>query len=90
MVRWAKRPPAAEELVAKGWWEDHGEHYRIIHHIGYQRTLEQLARQSIVNRANRAKGKARPVRPKPKPHNGSSDGSSDGLSDERARQDRPG
>jgi hypothetical protein len=64
MVRWAKRPAAAEELVNIGWWEDHSDHYQIIHHIGYQRTTEQIAHQSIVNRANRAKGKTRPVRPK--------------------------
>jgi hypothetical protein len=73
MRRWAHDPPAAEELVSIGWWEDRGEHYQIIHHIGYQRTREQVARQSIVNTQNRAKGKARPVRPK----NGSSDDSSD-------------
>jgi hypothetical protein len=73
MRRWARHPEAAEELVSIGWWEDHGGHYQIIHHIGYQRTREQVARQSIANAANRAKGKARPVRPK----NESSDDSSD-------------
>jgi hypothetical protein len=78
---WAKRPDAADELVNRGWWEDHGEHYQIIHHIGYQRTAAQVARQSIVNRANRAKGTARPVHPT----DGSSDDSSDGSSDERDR-----
>jgi hypothetical protein len=52
MVRWAKRPAAAEELVSIGWWEDHGSHYQIIHHIGYQRTREEIAHQSNVNRAN--------------------------------------
>jgi hypothetical protein len=86
MQRWTRCPDAAEELVAIGWWEDHGEHYQIIHHIGYQRTREQVARQSIVNAQNRAKGKARPVRPK----DDSSDDLSDESSDERDRtgQDR--
>jgi hypothetical protein len=77
MPRWAKRPEAAEELVSIGWWEDRGQHYQIIHHIGYQRTAEEIAHQSIVNRANRAKGKARPVRPKSDSLNESSDESSD-------------
>ena len=89
--RWAKRPEAADELVAVGWREDHGDHYQIIHHIGYQRTREQLAHQSIVNRANRAKGRARPVRPKDDSSDGSSsesqpkDDSSVDSSDERDR-----
>jgi hypothetical protein len=77
MRLWAKRPEAGDELVACGWWEDHGDHFRIIHHIGYQRTAEQVARQSLVNRNNRAKGKARPVHPKIKSSNDSSDDSSD-------------
>jgi hypothetical protein len=95
MQRWARRPEAAEELVAIGWWEDHGQHYQIIHHIGYQRTRAQIAHQSIVNRANRAKGKARPVRRKSdssvEPSDESSsdsqpqDESSDEPSDERDR-----
>lgn len=78
MRRWSHNPEAAEELVSVGWWEDHGGHYLIVHHLGYQRTKEQIARQSLVNRANRAKGKARPVRKRP-------DESSDESSDERAR-----
>ena len=84
MVRWAKRPAAAEELVDRGWWEDHGQYYQIIHHLGYQRTAREVARQSIVNRANRAKGKTRPVRKKPPPDD-KSDDSSDHSSDERDR-----
>jgi hypothetical protein len=52
MVRWAKRPGSAEELVARGWWEDRGDHYQIIHHIGYQRTAAQIAKQSIANAKN--------------------------------------
>lgn len=59
MVRWAKRPAAAEELVACGWWTDQGGHYQIVHHLGYQRTAAEIAHQSNVNRENRSKGKAR-------------------------------
>jgi hypothetical protein len=66
MRRWARRPEAAEELVNVGWWEDHGQHYQIIHHIGYQRTQEQLAHQSIVNSQNGRKG-GRPRKQKTKP-----------------------
>jgi hypothetical protein len=55
MVRWAKRPAAADELVSIGWWEDSGEHYKIIHHIGYQRTRDQVAKQSIANQKNAAR-----------------------------------
>jgi hypothetical protein len=92
MIRWAKRLEAAEELVAKGWWENHGDYFRIIHHIGYQRTAEAVANQSLANRANRAKGKARPVRPVSHSSDGSSDGLSDDSSDKRDRtgQDRTG
>jgi hypothetical protein len=62
MVRWAKRLDAAEELVAIGWWKDHGDHYQIVHHIGYQRTAEQIAHQSEVNRkaANKRWGSRNP------------------------------
>lgn len=56
MRRWARRPEAAEELVNVGWWEDHGQHFQIIHHIGYQRTREQVAHQSIINSENGRKG----------------------------------
>jgi hypothetical protein len=83
MARWTRCPDAAEELVAIGWWEDRGEHYQIIHHIGYQRTREQVARQSIVNAQNRAKGKAKPVRPKDESSDKPSNSLSDESSDER-------
>lgn len=33
-MRWAKRPGAAEELVAIGWWEDRGDHYQIVQPAG--------------------------------------------------------
>lgn len=55
MRRWAKRPDAAEELVSIGWWEDRGEHYQIVHHLGYQRTKEEIAHQSNVNAENAKK-----------------------------------
>ena len=29
------------ELANVGWWEDHGQHFQIVHHIGYQRTRER-------------------------------------------------
>ena len=77
MSRWAHCLKAAEELVDLGFWEDHSDHYQIYAHQGWQRTAEQWLRQSAVNRANRAKGKARPVRAKNDPLSGSSDGSSD-------------
>jgi hypothetical protein len=90
MRRWAHHPEAAEELVDVGWWQDRGAHYAIIHHIGYQRTKAQIAKQSIANRANRAKGKQRPVRHKPESSNGSSDESSDEMDRTGQVQDRPG
>ncbi len=93
MRRWAHHPEAAAELVDVGWWEDHRQHYQIVHHLGYQRTREQVAKQSIANRNNRAKGKTRPVRPKGESsdHSSVSEELSDGSSDERDRtgQDRP-
>jgi hypothetical protein len=55
MVRWAKRPGAAEELVACGWWEDRGEYFQIVHHLGYQRTKDEVAHQANVNRENAKK-----------------------------------
>lgn len=38
--------------MAIGWWEDHSDHYEIIHHIGYQRTQAQVAKQSKANAKN--------------------------------------
>jgi hypothetical protein len=88
LARCSRRPEAVGELVSVGFWEDQGDHYRIVHHIGYQRTREQVVRQSIVNANNRAQGTTRPIRPK----DGWSDRSSDRSSDERDRtgQDRQG
>ena len=95
MHRWARHPDAAEELVSIGWWQDHGEHYVIIHHLGYQRTREEVSHQSLQNKRNRAKGKARPVKRKDESSDESSDGqgrdeSFDEASDEmdRTGQDR--
>lgn len=56
MRRWAKHPGAASELVRARWWEDRQDHYQIVHHFGYQRTRDQIARQSIVNSRNGKKG----------------------------------
>jgi hypothetical protein len=77
--RWAKRPEAVDELLKRGTWEDQGEYYQIIHHLGWQRTRAEWLHLSEVNARNRRKGKTRPVRPK----DDSSDGSSDGPLDER-------
>ena len=55
MRRWAHHPEAADELVNVGWWEDHSQHFQIIHHLGYQRTREEVAHQSNANRKNAEK-----------------------------------
>lgn len=88
MRQWAKRPEAAAELVSYGWWTDEGDHYLIVYHLGWQRTAQEWLKQSEVNKANRAKGKARPV--KPKPIDEPSDEPSDERTDEwdRTGQDR--
>jgi hypothetical protein len=70
--RWAKRPEAADELVAAGWWEDEGDHYRIIHHARYQRPLEQVLKQQERNWKNgqsggRPKGPPREQAPRKRP-----------------------
>lgn len=52
MLRWAKRPDAAQELVDIGFWEDNGDHFQIVHGMAWQRTAEQWFHQSEVNRAN--------------------------------------
>lgn len=61
MVRWAKHPAAADELVAAGWWRDRGNHYVIVHHGAYQRTREAVLKQQAANKANGQKG-GRPSR----------------------------
>jgi hypothetical protein len=48
MRRWGRHPEAAEELVDRGYWEDRGEYYQIIHHIGYQPTAESVRRTSLA------------------------------------------
>ena len=91
MGQWTKRAQAAAELVEYGWWADEGDHYQIVHHLGWQRTADQWLKQSQTNKANRAKGKTRPVRPKqPQPVNEPSDEPSDERTDEgdRTGQDR--
>ncbi|MBX7452295.1 hypothetical protein GR927_30285 [Mycolicibacterium sp. 3033] len=85
--RWAKNPDVAEELVNRGWWEDRGDHYFIVHHGGYQRAAQAVVHQQKVNRENRAKA-GKPVKPTReqvasiKPLDESSDGSSDESFDE--------
>jgi len=91
MGQWTKRAQAATELVEYGWWADEGDHYQIVHHLGWQRTADQWLKQSQTNKANRAKGKTRPVRPKQRqPVNEPSDEPSDERTDEwdRTGQDR--
>jgi hypothetical protein len=56
MVRWAKRPGAAEELVAAGWWREAGDHYEIVHHATYQRSREAVLKQQEINQRNGVKG----------------------------------
>jgi hypothetical protein len=56
MVRWAKRPGVADELVAAGWWRDKGNHYVIVHHAAYQRCREAVLRQQETNQKNGQKG----------------------------------
>jgi hypothetical protein len=68
MRRWAKHPEAAEELVARGWWEDSGDHYQVIHHQGVQRTAARWRAQSAANSQNgRRGGLAKKATPKSKP-----------------------
>jgi hypothetical protein len=62
MRLWAKHPEAAEELVARGWWEDHGNGYVIIHHSRYQRPRSQVIRMQERNREN-GQGGGRPPGP---------------------------
>jgi len=71
MPRWAKSLDAADELVACGFWENHGEHYQIIHHIGYQPTAESVRKMSKANRENVQKRWAK-RRAQPKSSEGSS------------------
>lgn len=95
--RWAKNPEAATELVDRGWWEDRGDRYFIVHHGAYQRAADAVVHQQKINRANRAKrGKAaKPPREQAasiKASNESCNESSNGSSNERdgTGQDRPG
>jgi hypothetical protein len=81
MLRWAKHPEAADELVQRGYWLDKGDRFLVVHQMAYQRTPEKVLAQSEANTANRAKGKARPVHRKTE----SSVDSSDDSSDERDR-----
>jgi hypothetical protein len=90
MVRWAKRPGAAEELVASGWWEDRGDYYQIIHHLGYQRTKEEIANQSNVNRENAKKRWAKKPPKKAGADAASCDSPCDSQSDSQCEMARTG
>lgn len=94
MRLWAKRPEAADTLVGLGWWEDHGDHYQIVSHLGWQRTAAQWLHQSEVNKANQARRKTKRGKNSAKPSDESSDGSSDkppigNVSDKDGSSDRP-
>ena len=56
MVRWAKRPAAADELVNAGWWRDEGDYYLIVHHARYQRAREVTLKLQERNQRNGARG----------------------------------
>jgi hypothetical protein len=56
MLRWAKRPGAAEELTDRGYWRDEGDYYYIVHHMGYQREPDKVLAQQEANRLNGKKG----------------------------------
>jgi hypothetical protein len=56
MMRWAKFPNAADELVARGYWTDEGDRYTIRHHMGYQPEPEKVLKRQDANRLNGMKG----------------------------------
>lgn len=56
VVRWAKRPGAADELVAAGWWHNEGEYYFIVHHGAYQRSRDQVVQRQESSQRNGQKG----------------------------------
>jgi hypothetical protein len=88
MVRWAKRPGAADELVNAGWWRETGNHYEIVHHATYQRSRDAVLKQQEANQKNGRKG-GRPPReqandlPKTQP-------ASESVSDSETERDRTG
>lgn len=64
IVRWAKHPVAAEELVAAGWWTDEGDHYTIVHHGAYQRSRDMALKLQERNQQNGRKGGRPPKVPR--------------------------
>jgi hypothetical protein len=89
LPRWATRPEAADELVAKGFWTDEGDHYLIRHHAMYQRTREQVLNQQVANKRNGARGGKAPRERFSR--NGSSDkSSSESLSESLSERDGTG
>ena len=83
--RWGRHPEMAAELVDRGWWKDRGGHYEIIHHIGYQRTAEQIVNQSIANKEN---AKRRWSRGKPNQAASVSDSECDSHNDSECNKNR--
>lgn len=83
MRRWAKTPEAVGELLQHGFWVDEGDRYRIVYHLGWQRTAEQWLRQSEANKANRAKRK-----PKPQPSSPNDSSNDSYYKRDRTGQDR--
>jgi hypothetical protein len=70
--RWAKRPEAADELVAVGWWDDDGDAYVIVHHAVYLRKSKDVLAQQAANHKNgqmggRPKGPPRERPPRKRP-----------------------
>ena len=93
MLRWAYNIDAATELVDCGFWTDDGDPSQIRAHMGWQPTAEQRLSQSMRNKNNRAKAKARPVKKAHVADDSSddpSDRSSDHLSDDRDGTGRVG
>lgn len=90
--RWAKRPEAADELVERGWWEDWGDRYYIVHHGSYQRSADAVVNQQKVNKENRAKRgiKTSPAREQAKEIRPSNDSLVDSLHESTNERDRTG
>lgn len=86
LARVSPRAEVVPELLDAGFWVDDSDAYVIRHHARYQRTREQVLKQQETNKANRARGVARPVREQHSVDerlDESSDERSDARSDER-------
>ena len=88
MRRWAKNPDAAETLVDRGWWEDGGDHYQVIHHQRAQRTAAEWRAQSAANSRNgRRGGRPKKVRPESESQ---TESQSESKSETESKRDRTG